>query len=65
MLNHLITKPIRKHLSRQWRDRDARRFALEDVAEVFKVRIAATNDGLFEFEGGDVGSADDFVGCVH
>lgn len=65
MLNHLIRKPIRKHLPRQRRYRHACAFALEDVAEVFKVGVAPTDGGGFELEGGDVGSAEDFVGGVH
>ena len=65
MLNHIITKPIRKHLPRQWRDGDARGFSFQDVAEVFKVGVAPADGGVFEFEGGDVGAADDFVGGVH
>lgn len=80
MLNHIITEPIRKHLSGQGGDRDARGLALEDVPEVLKVGVAAADGGLFEgvaggvgaglsggsfFEGRDVGSADDFVVGVH
>lgn len=65
VLNHLIAKAIREYLSGQRRDRDTRRLALENVAEVFEIGVPATNDRLFEFEGGDVGSTDNFVGSVH
>jgi len=65
MLNHIITKPIRKHLPRQRRDRDTRALALQDIAEVFEVGVAAADGAVFELEGGDVGAADDFVVGVH
>lgn len=65
MLNHIIAKPVRKHLPRQRRYGHARGFALEDVAEVFKVRVAPAHGRVLELEGGDVGAADDFVVGVH
>lgn len=65
MLNHVIAEAVRKHLARQRRNGDARALALEDVAEVFKVGVAAAHDGVLELEGGDVGAADDLVASVH
>ncbi len=65
MLDHIIAEPIRKHLARQRRDRNTRALALEDITEVFEVRVAAADGAVFELEGGDVGAADDFVVCVH
>lgn len=48
MLNHIVRKPVRKHLPWQRRDRDARRLALQDVAEMFKVAVAPADGGGFE-----------------
>lgn len=65
MLNHIIRKPIREYLPRQRRDRDPRRLPLEYIPEVLEIGVSAPYDGMFQFECGDVGSADDFVGRVH
>lgn len=65
MLNHIITEAVRKDLSGQRRDRHARRFPLEDIAEVFKVRVSTTDDRMLQLESRDVGAADDFIGSVH
>jgi len=65
VLNHIIAKPIRKHLPRQRRYGHARRLALEDVAEVLKVAVAPAHGRVLELEGGDVGAAHDFVVGVH
>jgi hypothetical protein len=53
------------HLSRQRRNRDPRAFSLKYIAKVFKIRVAATDDGVAQLEGGDVGARVDLVGCVH
>jgi hypothetical protein len=65
MLNHVIAKPVREHLPRQRRDRHARALALEDVAEVFEVAVAAPHAAVAQLEGGDVGAAEDLVVGVH
>lgn len=65
MLNHVIRKPVRKHFPWQRWDGDSCAFPLEDVAEVLEVRVSAADDGVFEFESGDVGATDYFVRCVH
>ena len=65
MLDDIVAKPICKHLPRQRGDGDARALALEDIAEVLKVGVATAHDRVFQFEGGDVGSADELVGSVH
>lgn len=65
MLNHIIAKAIRKHLPRQRRDRNARALALQDVAEVLEVGVAAAHRRLAQFEGRDVGAAQDLVVGVH
>lgn len=65
MLNHIITKAVRKYFPRQGRNRDPRALPLQNVAEVFEVRVAAAHAAVQQFEGGDVGSADDFVVGVH
>jgi len=65
MLNNIITKPARKNFTRQGWNSHSGAFSLQDVAEVFKVGVAASHGAVFEFEGGDVGSTDDFVVGVH
>ena len=65
MLNHVVAEPIRKHLPRQRGDRDARALALEDVAEILKVAVAAPHRRRLELERGDVRLADDLVRRVH
>jgi hypothetical protein len=65
MLNHVVAEPVREYLARQRGDSDARGFALEDVAEVFEVAVAAADDAVLKLEGGDIGAALDLVGCVH
>lgn len=65
MLNHIVAKSVCKHLAGKRGDGDARRLALEDVAEVFEVGVAPANGAVFELEGGDIGAADDLVVRVH
>lgn len=65
VLDDIVTKPVGEHLARQGRDGDARGLALEDVAEVFEVAVAAADDRVAEFEGRDVGSCVDLVGGIH
>jgi hypothetical protein len=65
MLNHIIAKAVREDLPRQGRDGDAGALPLETVAEVFKVGISPADTAVAEFEGGDVGAADNLVVCVH
>ena len=65
MLNHIIAKPIRKHLSRQRRDSNAGRFTLQNVAEVLEIAVPPTDAGVAQLEGRDVGAALDLVARVH
>jgi len=65
VLNHIIAEPVGEHFPWERRDCDARALALEDIPKVFKVRVAATNDRMLQFESGDVRPADDFVRRVH
>lgn len=65
MLDDIVTEPVRKHLPGQRGDGDARAFALENIAEILEIGVAAAHDGVFQFEGGDVGSANELVGGVH
>ena len=46
--NYIIRESVGKDLPGERRDRDAGRFALEDVAEVFKVAVPPTNAGEFK-----------------
>ncbi len=65
MLNHIIAEPVGEHLARQRRNGHPRGFPLQDVAEVFEIGVAPADGAVLEFEGGDVGAADDFVVGVH
>lgn len=65
MLDHVVAEPIRKDLARQRRDGDARALALQDVAEILEVRVAAPHAAVLQLEGRDVGPADDLVVGVH
>lgn len=65
MLDNVIAKAVRKDLARQRRDGDARALALQDVAEILEVRVAAPHAAVLDLEGGDVRSAHDLVVCVH
>lgn len=65
VFNHIVAEAVREHLARQRRDSDARRLALEDVAEVLEVGVAAADGRLAQLEGRDVGPAEDLVVGVH
>lgn len=65
MLNHIVAEAVREHLAWQRGDGDARTLALQDVAEVFEVRVAAAHAAMAQLEGGDVGATYDLVVCVH
>ena len=54
-LDDLVREAVREDLARERRDVDARRFALEDVPERLKVRVAPPDERVAQFEGGDVG----------
>lgn len=60
-----LRERVWSYLSRQWWDRDTRALALKDVAEVLEVGIATADDGVAQFERGDVGARVDFVGGIH
>lgn len=47
VLNNVVGEAVGEHLAGQWRDGDSCGFALEDVAEVLKVGVAAADGGLF------------------
>lgn len=50
MLNHIIAESICKDLSRQRWNGNARRFPLQDVAEVFEVRVAPPYTAVAELK---------------
>lgn len=65
MLNHIITESIREDLSGQWWNRDPCRLPLQDIAKVFKVRVAPPYTAVAELEGGNIGATYDLVVGVH
>lgn len=54
-LDDLIGEPIGKDFAWERRDVDACRFAFEDIAECFEVRVASTDEGVAKLESWDVG----------
>lgn len=65
VLNHVIAESVGKDLARQRGYRNARTLALQNITEVLEIRVPATHDRVFQFEGGDIGSAHDLVRRVH
>lgn len=65
VLNDVVAESVGENLARQWRDSHARALALQDIAEILEIGVAAAHDRVLQLEGGDVGSADDLVGGVH
>ena len=53
-INDLIREPIREDFSGERRDVDSCRFAFENVPEGFEIRVTATDEGVAQFEGGDI-----------
>jgi hypothetical protein len=65
MLNHIVAESVREHLAWQRWDRDPRALALQDIAEVFEVRVATAHTAMAQLEGRDVCATNDLVVCVH
>ena len=65
VLNHIVREAVRKDLAGQRRDRDARRLALEYIAEGFELAVAAAHRRALQLKGGDVGAHNNLVGGVH
>lgn len=65
VLNHIIAKAVGEHFPRQRRYCDPCAFALQNISEVLEVGVSPAHNGVFQFEGGNVRSADDLVGGVH
>lgn len=65
MLNDVVAESVGENLARKRGNSDSCALSLEDIAEVFKVRVTSAHDGVFQLKGGDIGSADYLVGCVH
>ena len=65
MLNNIITKAIRKNLSRQRWNGHTSALSLQNIAEVLEVRVASADNAMVQLEGRDVGSTHDLVVGVH
>ena len=65
VFDDVVAESVGEHLARQRRDSHACALALQDIAEVLKVRVAAPHDRVLQLEGGDVGAAHDLVRGVH
>lgn len=64
LLNDGIVELVEVDLARQWRDGDTCRLALEDVAEVLKVRVAAPHAAVTQLERRYVGAEGNLVGRI-
>ena len=64
VLDDGVVELVEVDLARQRGDGHARRLALQDVAEVLKVRVAAAHGRGAQLERGDVGRQGDQVGRV-
>jgi len=65
VLDDIVAETVCEYLARQRGYRNARAFTLQDIAEVLEIGVPTAHDGMFQFEGGDVGSAHDLVRRVH
>lgn len=54
LLDNLVRKPVRKHLSGERRDRDSSRLAFQDITKVLKIAVSSADARLFELERRDV-----------
>jgi hypothetical protein len=64
LLDNGIVKLVEVDLSGKRRNGDTSAFALEDIAEVFKVRVTTAHAAVAQLEGGDVCAETDLVGRV-
>ena len=65
MLNHIVTEPICKDFAWQRRDRNPRRFPLEDITEVLEIRVSSTDTAVAELESWNIGATENLVVSVH
>lgn len=65
VLNHVIAEAVGEHFPRKRRYCDSCAFALQDISKVLEVGVSPAHNGVFQFEGRNVRSADDLVGGVH
>ena len=65
VLDDVVAEAVGEDFPRQGGNVDARALALEDVAEVLEVGVAAAHRAVLQLEGGDVGPAHDLVVGVH
>lgn len=64
-LDDVVAEAVGEDLSGERRDSNPGALALEDVAEVLKVRVPTADAALAQLEGGDVCAAEDLVVGVH
>lgn len=65
VLDDVVAESVGENLSGERGYRDARALALQDIAEILEIGVPAAHDGVFQFEGGDVGPAHNLVRRVH
>ena len=63
--NHIVAESIRKDFAREGRNGHSSAFSLQNVAKVLKIGVAPPYYRSPQFEGRDVGPADNLVVRVH
>ena len=53
-LDDFVGEPVGEDLAGERRDIDSCGFAFENVPEGFEIRVTATDEGVAQFEGGDI-----------
>jgi len=61
----IVAKSVCEHLAWQWGDGHPCALPLQDVTEVFEIRVTTADAAMAQFEGGDVGATYNLVVCVH
>ena len=64
-LDDVVGEAVGEDLAGERGDGNAGALALEDVAEILEITVAAADGALAQLEGGDVGAANDLVVGVH
>lgn len=65
MLNDVVAESVGEDFTRQRRNGHTCALPLENIAEVLEIRVSPAHNRVLQFEGGDVGAADNLVGGVH
>jgi hypothetical protein len=64
VFNYIVIEAVREDFARKWRDRDAGRLTLQDVAERLEIGVPTPHRGRLELERRNIGTHDNLVGRV-